>query len=326
MVRLAVALGDPTGIGPEVLAKALAAPLAAAVLLIGDAATWEEAQRIAQVYLPLRPARRPDRPADGSVPFLDVPVPGRAWRSGEMSPAGGRAAVAWLERAVTLALTGEADAVVFAPLNKAAIVRAGYAVRDEYDLCARWTNATDHSEMNVIPHPAGPGLLWVARVTAHIALAAVAGSLSIEGVLRTIRLAHRTAARAGGTPRLGVAALNPHAGEDGLLGDEEERVIRPALEAARGEGIDASGPYPADHIFRLARDGRFDVVVAMYHDQAQIATKLLGFEQGVSVGVGYPFVLATPSHGTAFDITGRGVADPRPMRQTLELAARLAAG
>lgn len=126
-------------------------------------------------------------------------------------------------------------------------------------------------------------------------------------------------------PRIGVAALNPHAGEGGLLGDEEVRIIRPAIEAAAAEGIAASGPHPADHVFRRARAGDFDVIVSMYHDQAQIATKLLGFDRGVSVGVGYPFVLATPSHGTAFDIVGTGRADPGPMLQALRIALRLAA-
>jgi len=153
----------------------------------------------------------------------------------------------------------------------------------------------------------------------------VAPSLTIEQVQRAIRLAHRTTAAAGApSPRIGVAAFNPHAGEGGLLGDEETRVIGPAIQAALREGINASGPHPADHIFRLARAGHFDAIVAMYHDQAQIATKLLGFDRGVSVGVGYSFVLATPSHGTAFDIAGRGIADPGPMQQALALAARLA--
>jgi 4-hydroxythreonine-4-phosphate dehydrogenase len=153
----------------------------------------------------------------------------------------------------------------------------------------------------------------------------ISALLTTQRVLRVIRLANAAARGAGAaSPRIGVAALNPHAGEEGLLGDEEHQVIRPAIETAVGEGIDASGPYPADHIFRLARAGHLDIVVSMYHDQAQIATKLLGFERGVSVGVGYPFVLTTPSHGTAFDIAGRGAADPGPMRQALAVAARLA--
>lgn len=324
MARLAVVMGDPTGIGPEVLAKTLVAPPPADVLLIGDAAVWRDAQRIAGVDLPINPANRPGPITADGIPFLNLPPEDRSWRAGEMSPAAGRTAARWLEEAVRLAMEGLADAVVFAPLHKEAIIRAGYPVHDEYDLCASLAWVEDYDEMNVIPHPGGGDLLWVARVTSHVPLRDVAALLTTERVLRTIRLAHRAARDAGAaSARIGVAALNPHAGEGGLVGDEEIGIIRPAIETARAEGITASGPHPADHIFRLARAGDLDVVVAMYHDQAQIATKLLGFERGVSVGVGYPFVLTTPSHGTAFDIAGKGQADPGPMRQALALAERL---
>jgi len=217
-----------------------------------------------------------------------------------------------------------ADAVVFAPLNKQAIIRGGHRVRDEYELIASFVNAVDHDEVNVIPHPAGEGLLWVARATSHVPLREVPELLTLDRIVRTIKLAHGVA-KAGGTrsPRIGVAALNPHAGEEGAVGDEEGRVIRPAIEASVSQGIDATGPHPPDHVFRLARAGRFDAVVAMYHDQAQIATKLLGFDRGVSVGIGYPFITVTPSHGTAFDIAGKGLADPQPMIQALALADQL---
>lgn len=344
MARLAVVLGDPTGIGPEVLARALDAaacePAPPQVLLVGDASVWSEAQRTARVSLPARRAGCPEPLSRAGVAFLDLPPQDRSWTPGRMSPAAGRATAQWLERAVRLALAGLADAVVFAPLNKQAMVRAGAAVRDEYEFCASIAGVTDHDEMNVIPHPAaavsadgrpavaaaGSDLLWVARATSHAALREVPALLTTARVLRTIRLAHRTAVAAGArAPRVGVAALNPHAGDGGLYGDEEPRIIAPAIAAAASEGVAATGPHPADHIFRRARAGDFDVVVAMYHDQAQIATKLLGFERGVSVGMGYPFVLTTPSHGTAFDIVGQGIADASPMRQALLLAERLAA-
>ena len=335
MSRLAIAMGDPTGVGPEVLTRALAElarhaewSQTAQALLVGDSAVWKDAQRIAGARVSTVAADRPGPVSDGAIPFLDVPPGDRSWRMGEMSPAAGRAAAQWLERAARMALEGLADAVVFAPLNKQAMIRAGYPIRDEYDLCARLAQIDDHDEMNVIPHPAAQRsaseLLWVARATAHVALRDVPSLLTVEHVLRTIRLAHRVAAGASGVaPQIAVAGLNPHAGEGALFGDEESRVIGPAIEAARREGIDASGPHPPDHLFRLARTGAFDVVVAMYHDQAQIATKLLGFERGVSVGVGYPFVLTTPSHGTAFDIAGKGIADHRPMLEALRLAQRL---
>lgn len=329
MSKLAVVIGDPTGIGPEVLARTLAAqPPEDDLLLVGDAQVWEQAQRIAGVTLPPRTATHPGRVTRDGVPFLDVLASDRTWKLGEMSPAAGRAAGTWMERAVGLALEGAVDGLVFGPLNKQALIRAGYPVRDEYEFCAKLARVEEHDEMNVIPHPAAPEsgrLLWVARATSHVPLRDVARSITREQVLRTIRLAHRVASSAGGSElRIGVAALNPHAGEGGLIGDEEERVITPAVVAAITEGINAMGPIPADHIFRQARAGRFDVVVSMYHDQAQIATKLLGFEMGVSVGVGMPFVMVTPSHGTAFDIAGQGGADPRPMAQALRIASRLA--
>lgn len=324
MSRLAVTIGDPTGVGPEVLAKALAAGTTAELLLVGDARTWEEAQRVAGVRVPAVPSSRPGPINPVGVPFLAMPPADRSWKVGGMSPAAGRATAEWLKAAVRLAVDGAADAVVFAPLNKQAIIRAGYRVRDEYELIASLVDAGHHDEMNVIPHPARDGLLWVARATSHVPLRDVPDLLTIDRVLRTIRLAHRVARAAGtASPHIGVAALNPHAGEDGTLGDEERRVIRPAIEAAVAARLDATGPHPADQIFRLARAGRFDVVVAMYHDQAQIATKLLGFDRGVSVGVGFPFMTVTPSHGTAFDIAGKGVADPQPMIQALALADRL---
>jgi len=327
MARLAVVIGDPTGIGPEVLARALATPPADEFLVIGDAVVWQQALQLTGVHLPPQPSSRPGRITVSGVPFLDLPAGDRGWRIGELSPAAGRAAATWMERAVRLALDHVVDGLVFAPLNKQAIIKSGYAVRDEYELCARLAGVEDYDEMNVIPHPAAPEsgrLLWVARVTGHAALRDVAPMVTRERVLRTIRLAHRVASSAGADKlRIGVAALNPHAGEGGLLGDEEERILTPAVVAAITEGISAMGPIPADHIFRHAREGRYDIVVSMYHDQAQIATKLLGFEMGVSVGVGYPFVMVTPSHGTAFDIAGKGVADHRPMGQALSIAARL---
>ncbi|MCS7235909.1 MAG: 4-hydroxythreonine-4-phosphate dehydrogenase PdxA [Armatimonadota bacterium] len=324
MARVAVAMGDPSGVGPEVLAKALQGGFPHPYVVVGDRAVWEEACRLAGVDLPVQPADVPVR-CEGGTPFLQVDPPERGWVPGRASAEAGRAAAAWLQAAVRLALQGSADAVVFAPLNKQALRLAGLPVRDEYEFVAHLAGVREHDEVNVIPHPAGSGLLWVARATSHVPLREVPLLLDEQRVLRAVRVAHGMARRAGNPrPRVGVAALNPHAGEGGTLGDEEVRILAPAIRAAREEGMDVSGPYPADHIFRIARLGALDAVVALYHDQTQIATKLLGFERGVSVGVGYPFVMTTPSHGTAFDIVGTSRADPRPMRQALELAAALA--
>jgi 4-hydroxythreonine-4-phosphate dehydrogenase len=215
--------------------------------------------------------------------------------------------------------------VVFAPLNKQAIKLAGYDVHDEYDLVARFAGVPHHAEMNVIPHPQGQGFLWVARATSHLPFRDIHGHLTKSRIVDRIVTAHEAATSIGSpNPKVGVAALNPHAGEGGLLGDEETRVIRPAIEAAASNGIDVSGPYPADRIFPMAVSGQIDVIVSMYHDQAQIATKLLAFDRGVTVATGFPFVLATPSHGTAFDIVGKGLADPGAMIQALHVAKVMA--
>jgi len=324
LARLAIAMGDPSGIGPEVLAKALAQPLDCPHVVIGDRDVWTRACQVVGADLSLAPADGPAR-RPGAIPFLQVDPPVTGWVAGRASEEAGRTAAAWLQAAVQLALSGLADAVVFAPLNKQALRLAGFGVSDEYELVARLAGVAEHDEVNVIPHPAGSGLLWVARATSHVPLREVPSLLDEQRVLRAVRLAHCMARRGGSQqPRVGVAALNPHAGEGGTLGDEEVRLLLPAIRKAQDEGLAVSGPYPADHIFRIARSGALDAVVALYHDQAQIATKLLGFDRGVSVGVGYPFVMTTPSHGTAFDLVGTGRADPRPMRQALELAAILA--
>lgn len=323
---IAAVIGDPTGIGPEVLVKALAQGLDARVLVVGDTSVWERAQQVAGVTLPSRLSEQPG-PVGRDVPFHEIQAGDALWTVGNVSPVAGVASAVWLKTAVRFALDHLVDAVVFAPLNKQAIIRGGFTVRDEYELCASLAGITEYDEMNVIPHPAGAEsgrLLWVARATSHVPVKDVPSMLTVERVVQTIRRAAETATSAGTpAPQVGVAALNPHAGEGGVLGDEETRVIAPAIAAAVAEGIAATGPHPADHVFRLARAGQFDAVVSMYHDQAQIATKLLGFERGVSVGIGYPFVMTTPSHGTAFDIVGKGVADHRPMRQALLIAERL---
>jgi 4-hydroxythreonine-4-phosphate dehydrogenase len=294
-------------------------------LVIGDDTVWRETQRVAQVELPARAATQPGAIDRRGVPFQDVVPSDRAWDVGQVSPAAGDAAALWLEQAVHLALKGTVDSVVFAPLNKQALIRAGNDVHDEYDLIAQFAGVRSHEEMNVIPHPTGRGLLWVARATSHLPFRDIHQELTTSRILETIRSAHRASASGGTTnPKLGVAALNPHAGEGGLLGGEEADVIRPAIETASAEGIDVSGPYPADRIFPMAQSGRFNVVVSMFHDQAQIATKLLASDRGVTVGVGFPFALTTPSHGTAFDIAGQGVADPGAMIQALHIAEMLA--
>jgi 4-hydroxythreonine-4-phosphate dehydrogenase len=310
--RLAVVMGDPTGIGPEVLVRALASPALAGLLtpvVIGDARVLARGARLAGTALP------------ASIEIVDLHhCPPEEAPLGAPLARAGRAAGEALERAFALAKAGAVAGVVYAPLHKRALHDAGYAVEDELHLFSRWTGASGASEINALD------TLWTSRVTSHIGLAKVAGALSIDGTLAAIRLIDRTQRAAGfAAPRIAVAALNPHGGEHGLFGDEEIVTIAPAVQEAREAGIDARGPIPADTVFVRARRGEFDAVVTMYHDQGQIAMKLLGFERGVTIGAGLPFPVATPAHGTAHDIAARGVADPGAMDAALRLAARMAA-
>jgi 4-hydroxythreonine-4-phosphate dehydrogenase len=224
--------------------------------------------------------------------------------------------------ALTLANAGRVDAITFAPLNKQAMHLGGSPFPDELHFMADGLGWTGYvTEINVLD------TLWTSRVTSHVGLRTVSGSVTRQGVLDAIGLIHRTLQLAGvKAPRLAVAALNPHGGEGGLFGREELDEIAPAVEEAKAAGIDASGPFPADTIFLRAKKGLCDAIVSMYHDQGQIAMKLMGFERGVTVQGGLPLPVTTPAHGTAFDIAGKGVATPSGLWNAYQLACRMAAG
>jgi 4-hydroxythreonine-4-phosphate dehydrogenase len=309
--RVAVVMGDPSGVGPEVLVRALAGPAALdglEALVVGDRRVLRRAETLAARRLPAAV----DVMDLAHCPPEDVPL-------GVASPRAGRAAGEALERAFGLAREGTVHAVCYAPLHKRSLHDAGYPFEDELHLFAHWTGSEGVGEINALER------LWTSRVTSHIGLARVAASLSLDGVVAAVGLLHQAQRRAGWErPRIAVAALNPHGGEGGLFGDEEQRVIGPAVEAARRAGVDARGPIPADTVFVRASRGEFDAVVTMYHDQGQIAMKLLGFERGVTIGGGLPFPVTTPAHGTAHDIAARGVARPGAMEAALGLAARMA--
>lgn len=318
-------LGDATGIGPEVAVKALAiGPIAEArVVLFGDRRVLALGEREAGRRLAVRPCNGLDAldETDGAIPLIEcVPADPAALGRGAVNSESGRIAGETLARMIAEARAGRLDAICFAPLNKKALHDGGFAWHDEHQMFAA---LTDHrgffGEMNVIP------AFSTFRVTSHVSLREALTLITPERIAAAVELADATLARMlGRRPRLGVAALNPHAGENGLFGREEIEMIAPTLEALRARGIDCAGPIPADVIFIRARDGAFDGVVSMYHDQGQIATKLLGFNQGVTVTAGLDVVFTTPAHGTAFDIAGKGVADPGAMRRALELAAALA--
>ncbi len=343
-------MGDPTGIGPEICVRAVAGPAVRAAcrpVVVGDARVM--ARALGLLRAPLALTSVPGVAQCGfeadRLEVLDVPnADPDAIPLGRVDARAGRATLETLEVAVDVARVGEVDGVVYAPLNKQAMHEAGSPHEDELHLVAAWCQAPPGSfgEINVVPvggrraDDAASRVpdadekmvdLWCGRVTSHIALGRVAASLTLPGILGAIRLLHRVLRQAGFTgPRIGVAALNPHGGEGGMFGPEEDAVIRPAVAAARREGIEARGPFPADTIFVRARRGELDGIVSMYHDQGQIALKLLGFERGVTVGGGLPIVLATPAHGTAHDIAGRGVADPGAFIRAVEVASRLACG
>ena len=238
-----------------------------------------------------------------------------------MSAAAGRAAYAYIERAVTLAKAGEIHAIVTAPVNKEALAAAGVQHSGHTEILAQLTDTRDFAMLLMGRQ------LRVIHVTTHVALRRVPDLVTRERVLRTIRLAQRTLEDLGRPRgRIAVAGLNPHAGEEGLFGDEEQRAIIPAVEAARADGLDVTGPLPADTLFSRARGGEFDIVVAMYHDQGLCPLKMIAFDTGVNLTLGLPFVRTSPDHGTAYDIAGKGIAKPDSMIAAINLAAQLATG
>lgn len=224
-----------------------------------------------------------------------------------------------MDFAISQAMKGEADAVVFAPLNKLAMSLGGSDFKDEHGYFARHTKAELYGEINALDP------LFTSRVTSHIGFRDIANRLTPDRIVNAVKLLHQTMSRAGiQKPKIGVAALNPHGGEKGLFGPEEDTIIKPAVEKARAEGMDVVGPYPADTIFVRARRGEFSGIVTMYHDQGQIATKLLGFDRGVTVAGGHPIVITTPAHGTAHDIAGKGIADIGAFQAALRISVRMA--
>ena len=318
-------LGDVTGIGPEIAAKVLASGAMdnlAHVIVVGDARVFELGVRDAGVNVP---CTRYTRIEDVRFPRNDVPlvdlgnIDPAAIARGAASPESGRLTGDTLKAMIDLALAGKLDGITFAPLNKGALHQGGWKFHDEHQMFAK---LTDHSgffgEMNVIKE------FSTFRVTSHVALRDAIGMITPERITSAVQLARDTLRAAGrARPRIGVAALNPHSGENGLFGDEEIRIIRPTVEKLRAAGIDCTGPVSSDVIFIKALRGEYDGVVMMYHDQGQIATKLLGFNKGVTVTAGLKTVFTTPAHGTAFDIVGQGRADPGALEHALRLAAQL---
>jgi 4-hydroxythreonine-4-phosphate dehydrogenase len=319
-------LGDTTGIGPEQCAKILADKRlrdAARLVVVGDARVLGQGMRNAGVTFDVAAYDAPRDVAWNSdaVPLIDLANADPATLTrGRVSPESGRIAGETLAAMIEFARAGELDAIAFAPLNKAALHAGGFRYNDEHQMFAAMTRHQGHfSEMNVLDG------LWMSRATSHVSLRTALDQLTPERIADALTLADATMRNAGiATPRIAVAALNPHAGEGGLFGREEIEIIAPAIAAAAARGIACKGPYPADTVFLKAFGGEFDGVLAMYHDQGQIATKLKGFNRGVTVTAGLSTIFTTPAHGTAFDIVGRGIANTGALEQAIRLAARLA--
>jgi 4-hydroxythreonine-4-phosphate dehydrogenase len=321
---VALAMGDPAGISPELTAKLLVRQEvleAADLVVIGDRRVLAAGAAVAGVAPEVTVAEDIATAVDGRPVFLDKRhLDPATIRPGEVSRAGGAFALANYRAALELAAAGRVDAVCYTPFNKAAMRLADPAYGDDVVFTTRVLGTSEPaSEFNIL------GDLWNARVTSHVPLSAVAGRITVASVLRGLRLTDATLRAAGiATPRIAVAALNPHAGDGGAFGREEIDAIAPAIAQARRDGIAADGPFPSDTVFLRARSGAFDAVLTMYHDQGQIAMKLMGFERGVTLLAGFGFPICTPAHGTAYEIAGRGVADAGAAVNAVLLAATLA--
>ena len=326
--RLALVLGDPAGIGPEIMAKLLsdeANRSKAALLLVADPDELAEGMRIAGVELPITRVNDPAALAPGRIALHEVrraaPIP-----RGRSSAEGGAHAMATLRECLSLAQAGTVDGICFAPLNKSSLHMAQMGHPDELHWFAEVLGHQGaHSEFNVLDG------LWTCRVTSHVALREVADLITPEKVIGAVALVRNALVQAGiEQPRIAVCGLNPHNGDNGAFGREEIEIIGPALEEARRRGLPCEGPYPADTIVLRAQpkpDGTRDVdaIVTMYHDQGQIAMKLMGFWRGITVAGGLPVPITTCAHGTGFDIQGKGIARVGALQAAFDLACAMGA-
>lgn len=311
MRRIAITIGDPAGIGPEVALKSvLSADIAGLCqpVLIGDRVVIEEA--IESFELPVSP---------GLIELVNVrEVTCRGFEKGMPTAAGGNASVAYIKRAVELALNNSVDAIVTAPISKESMKMAGFKWPGHTEMLADLTGAGEFAMVFYSDR------LKLILVTTHIALSNVPAMITKERVLKTIALAQKACAAMGITnPVIAVAGLNPHSGESGMFGSEEIEAIEPAVKEARQQGIPVSGPYPADVLFHKAYKGEFDMIVSMYHDQGLIPLKMIAFDRGVNMTVGLPIIRTSPDHGTAYDIAWKGIANPSSMIEAIKLSVRM---
>ncbi len=321
--RLLLTMGDVAGIGPEIIARAWPAlPALCRPVVVGDPAWLRRALALVGSRAEVLVVRGPAEVEATATLLPCLPATDQDLRGvepGRMSAAAGRAAYDFLCRAIDETLVGTADGIVTAPLHKEGLHAAGLPHPGHTEVLAERTGVREFAMVLAV------GDLAVAHVTLHVALRDVFRLLTAAAVREKIHLLDGLQRRLlGRAPRLGVAALNPHASDGGLFGDEEARIIAPAVEAARAEGVDVSGPWPADTLFVRARHGAFDGVVAMYHDQGHIALKLLGEGRAVNISAGLPIVRTSVAHGTAYDVAWQGKADEGGLIEAVRVAAKLA--
>ena len=324
---LAVTMGDPSGAGPEILIKALTIPEIRGLcrpVVVGDAATMQQAARIVGSSVSVRPVKDLAEASldDEIIEVIDLQnVDLGRLEYGKVQAMGGNAAYESVVRAAELALSGQVGGIVTSALNKEAMNLAGHHFAGHTELLAHLCGVKSVTMLLVA------GQFRVSHVSTHVSLRQAIDRVKRGRILEVIELTNEAVQLMGvAAPRIGVAGLNPHAGEGGLFGDEEEREIRPAIEKARQQGLDVTGPFPPDTVFFNMTQGRFDAVVAMYHDQGHIPTKVLAFDQGVNVTLGLPIIRTSVDHGTVFGKAGKGTARPASMIEALKLAAAMVRG
>jgi len=313
-------MGDPCGIGPEIIARVFADGLPEQAVVIGDAKVMERAVRALALPLQVQPIASVDEavPDATLIPVLNISDLPDDMPIGQVDARAGRASYDYVVRAIDEALAGNIGAIVTAPINKEAMKKAGLNYPGHTEILAE-RSGTDKFAMMLANDE-----LRVILVTIHVSLRDAIDLVTQDSVFRTIELAHKAGKAYGiASPRVAVAGLNPHAGENGMFGREDLDIIAPAIRRAQECGINASGPWPGDTIFMRARKGEFDIVVAQYHDQGLIPVKYFGIDNGVNVTIGLPFIRTSVDHGTAFDIAGRGTADHSSLRYAFDQALLL---
>jgi 4-hydroxythreonine-4-phosphate dehydrogenase len=323
--RIAITMGDPSGVGPEVIVKSLNDETIyekCRPFVIGDLKILKKALEVTNIHLDLNGITEPEESAYkyGTIDVIDLDLVSEDLPWGAVSSEAGNAAFRYLEKAITLANEEKIQGICTAPLNKEALHKAGHIYPGHTEILAELTNTKDFAMML-----SAPGLR-VIHVTTHVGIIDAINKIDVDRQYTVIKLAHDTLQKAGiKSPRIAVCGINPHAGENGLFGNgEEEEKIIPAVKKAQAEGINVQGPLPADTLFFRARRGDFDIVVAQYHDQGHGPIKVLGLESGVNITVGLPIIRTSVDHGTAFDIAGKNIADELSLKEAIRMAIELA--